>query len=83
MMVTNQFDHSELLPPVRRLDLWANCTTFFDDPTLASSLYPILSPVDVNNFRLFVDAINGAPPESVYDLPLAKYRESSAQWHDR
>jgi hypothetical protein len=63
MMVTSQLDHPELSLPVRHLHLLADCTTFFDHPTFASSPDQIPSSVDVDNFRLFVDAINGAPPD--------------------
>jgi hypothetical protein len=59
MMVASQLDHPELSVPVRRLHLTADCTTFFDNPTLASSPYQISSSVGVDNFQRFVDAVNG------------------------
>jgi hypothetical protein len=63
MMVTGKLDHPETSLPVRRLHLLADCTTFFDNPTLASSPDQISSTIDVNNFQLFVDAINGELPD--------------------
>jgi hypothetical protein len=41
----------------------AACTTFQANPTLARSAYIISSAVDVDHFRLFVNDINGAPPD--------------------
>jgi hypothetical protein len=61
MMIASQLGHPELSLPVHRIRLLAACTTFLDNPTLVSSLYPVWSSVDVDNFRRFVDAMNQAP----------------------
>jgi hypothetical protein len=63
MMVARQLDHPELSRPVRRLHLLADCTAFIENPNFASSQDQISSSVNVNNLRLFVDAIDWAPPD--------------------
>jgi hypothetical protein len=78
-MVTSQLDHSELSLPVRRLHLLADCTTFFDNPTLPSSPSQISSSVDVDNLRSFVDAINGAPPD-ITDTNVADLSSLAAEF---
>jgi hypothetical protein len=71
MMITSQLDHSEMSLPVRRLQLLADCTIFFDNPTLESSPDQISSSFDVDNFRFFVNTINGAPPD-IKDINAAE-----------
>jgi hypothetical protein len=63
MITTSQLVHPDLSLPVRRIHLLAACTTFQKSPTLASSPYTISSSVDVDHFRLFVNPINGTPPD--------------------
>jgi hypothetical protein len=53
--------HPDLSLPVRCVHVLVACLTFEENPTLASSPYAISSAVDVDHFRLFVNAINGAP----------------------
>jgi hypothetical protein len=63
MVTASQLVHPDLSLPVRRIHLLSACTTFQEYPTLASSPCTIASAVDVDHFRLFVNAINGAPPD--------------------
>jgi hypothetical protein len=70
MMITSQFEHPDISLPVRCIRFLAAFTTFLENSTLASSPYQISSSVDVDNFRLFADAINGAPPD-VTDANMA------------
>jgi hypothetical protein len=61
IITTSQLAHPDLCLPVRFLHLLVACTTFQENPTLVSSPHAISSPCEVDNFRLFVKDINGAP----------------------
>jgi hypothetical protein len=63
MIATSQLVHPYLSLPVRRINLLTACTTFQKRPTLTSSPYTISSAVDVDHLRIFINAINGAPPD--------------------
>jgi hypothetical protein len=76
---TSQLVHPDLSLPVRRIRLLATCTTFQQNPTLASSLYTISSAVDVNHFRFCVNAINGASPD-ITDSNIADLSSLAAEF---
>jgi hypothetical protein len=70
MMITSQLEHPDLSLPVRRIGLLAVFTTFPESTIFASLPCQIPLLIDVDIFRVFVDAINGAPPD-VTDANMA------------
>jgi hypothetical protein len=60
MIVADQLVDPGLSLSLHRIGLLRVCTAFHRHPTLADSPYRISSSVDVENFGVFVKAINGA-----------------------
>jgi hypothetical protein len=68
-VTTGELMHPYLWLPVRRIHFMFVCPAVFENPILTGSPNAMSSAVSLDNFRLFVKAVSGAPPD-IHDVNI-------------